>query len=195
MNKKRIIMAAGLITVATLSMGAFSYFTDYHSKELSTKAGTLETTVTGDTKDLTDGRNILSPGDSNPFQFTVNNTGSKSADVKAVITVTAQKAFTEADHEYKITDKTGTELTGILSSDKKTITYTADDIVLKGSVENTTSDGTASNHLFDYKFAMDEDAGNVWQGADVKVNFEVFAKQHRNTSNLGNSWTQIVEKN
>lgn len=41
---------------------------------------------------------------------------------------------------------------------------------------------------------MDEDAKNIWQGSDVIVKIEVFAKQHRNTDSLGEDWINIVEK-
>lgn len=139
----------------------------------------------------------MNPGDSNPLTFTVNNTGEKSMDIKAVMTVKAPQAFTEADHEYKITTPEGTELNGVLSEDKQTITYTIDDVALAGSIENDadTDGSTETSHKYDYKFAMDEDAKNSWQGVTSDVKIEVFAKQHRNTSGLGSDWTNIVEKN
>lgn len=194
-NKKRVTRGmAVVVAVSALSFGAFSYFTDYAQSNVTATAGTLTVTATNVTNDLTDGLTILNPGDSNPFQFTINNTGSKSADIKAVITVTAKQAFTAEDHEYKITDKTGNELKGVLSTDKKSITYTIDDVVLNGSVE-TESGVTKTSHVYDYQFVMDQDAKNIWQGAEVDVKMEAFAKQHRNTSGLGNDWTSIVEKN
>lgn len=152
--------------------------------------------ISDDTTDLTNGLTIINPGDSNPLEFTVSNTGEKSIDVKAVMTVKAPQAFTEADHEYKITDTDGTELEGVLSEDKQTITYTIDDVALAGSVENDEEkDGsTETSHVYEYKFAMDEDAKNAWQDTTANVKIEVFAKQHRNTSGLGTDWVSVVEK-
>lgn len=194
-NKKGVVrVAAGFATILVLSMGAFSYFTNYQTKQLAARAGTLTTTITGETEDLTNGLTILNPGDANPLCFTVNNTGSKSADIKAVMTVKSELPLTENAHEYKITDKSGTELSGVLSEDKTVLVYTVDDVVLQGSVECGESDGNISSCQYDYRFVMDKNAKNIWQGSEVEVKIETFAKQHRNTSSLGNDWTEIVEK-
>ena len=197
-NKKRIITlgAAAVTTIAVLG-GTFAYFTGYDSKDLTAKAGTLTVELTDATEDLTNGLTVINPGDANPLTFTVSNTGEKSMDVKAVMKVSAPQAFTESAHEFKITDDKGTELTGVLSDDKQSITYTVTDLTLAGSVENdSTLDGTTdTSHKFDYKFAMDSGAKNAWQDVTGTVKIEVYAKQHRNTSSLGNDWVSIVEKN
>lgn len=197
-NKKRIITlgAAAVTTIAVLG-GTFAYFTGYDSKDLTAKAGTLTVELTDATEDLTNGLTVINPGDANPLTFTVSNTGEKSMDVKAVMKVSAPQAFTESAHEFKITDDKGTELTGVLSDDKQSITYTVTDLTLAGSVENdSTLDGTTdTSHKFDYKFAMDSGAKNAWQDVTGTVKIEVYAKQHRNTSSLGSDWVSIVEKN
>ena len=137
LNKKRIAaLGATVLATGAVVGGTLAYFTDYDSKDLAAKAGTVSMDISDDTTDLTNGLTIINPGDSNPLEFTVSNTGEKSIDVKAVMTVKAPQAFTEADHEYKITDTDGTELEGVLSEDKQTITYTIDDVALAGSVEN-----------------------------------------------------------
>ena len=196
---KRQVVTAGAAALAAVGVlgGTLAYFTDYDSKDLSVKAGTLKMEIADATTDLTNGLTIINPGDSNPLTFTVNNTGEKSMDIKAVMTVKAPQAFTEDDHEYKITTPEGTELNGVLSEDKQTITYTIDDVALAGSVEADQSlDGsTETSHKYDYKFAMDEDAKNNWQDVTSDVKIEVFAKQHRNTDGLGSDWVNIVEKN
>ena len=195
---KRQVVTAGAAALAAVGVmgGTLAFFTDYDSRDLTAKAGTATVEITDATTDLTDGLTIMNPGDSNPLTFTVNNTGEKSMDIKAVMTVKAPQAFTEADHEYKITTPEGTELNGVLSEDKQTITYTIDDVALAGSIENDadTDGSTETSHVYDYKFAMDEDAKNNWQGVTSDVKIEVFAKQHRNTSGLGSDWTNIVEK-
>ena len=197
-NKRNKAVRAGAVVLATAALvgGAFSYFTDYESRDLQAKAGTLTMELANVTTDLTNGLTIVNPGDSNPFDFTVNNTGEKSMDVKAVIKVTAPIAMTDADHEFKITTPEGEELKGVLSEDKKSITYTIDDVALAGSVEkDMDKDGaTTTSHAYKYKFVMDENAKNAWQNQQADVKLEVFAKQHRNTAGLGTGWTSIVEK-
>lgn len=196
-NKKRIItLGAAAVTAVAVLGGTFAYFTGYDSKDLTAKAGTLTVELTDATEDLTNGLTVINPGDANPLTFTVSNTGEKSMDVKAVMKVSATQAFTESAHEFKITDDKGAELTGVLSDDKQTITYDVTDITLAGSVENdSTLDGTTdTSHKYDYKFAMDSGAKNAWQGITGTVKIEVYAKQHRNTSSLGNDWVSVVEK-
>lgn len=194
-NKKRLVRSgAAVAIVGSVLIGAFAYFTDYDSRELTAKAGNLSIDISKDTTDLTNGLGIVNPGDSNPLTFTVTNTGEKSVDIKAVMTVSAPQAFSD-DHEYKITAIDGTELTGVLSTDKKSIVYTVADVALVGSVEDdTTLDGTESSHVYDYKFVFDEDVDNTWQDVEGTVEVEVFAKQHRNTDGLGNDWVSIVDK-
>lgn len=117
MRNKQRVATMGLAVAASVAVlgGAFAYFTDYESKDLSARAGTLTMNITEATEDLSNGLTIINPGDSNPLKFTVNNTGEKSMDVKAVLTVSAPQAFTDDDHEYKITTKDGQELNGVLS--------------------------------------------------------------------------------
>ena len=197
LNKKKIAaLGATVLATGAVVGGTLAYFTDYDFKDLSAKAGTVSMDISDDTTDLTNGLTIINPGDSNPLEFTVSTTGEKSIEVKAVMPVKAPQAFTEADHEYKITDTDGTELEGVLSEDKQTITYTIDDVALAGSVENDEEkDGsTETSHAYEYKFAMDEDAKNAWQDTTANVKIEVFAKQHRNTSGLGTDWVSVVEK-
>lgn len=101
MRNKQRVATMGLAVVASVAVlgGAFAYFTDYESKDLSARAGTLTMNITEATEDLSNGLTIINPGDSNPLKFTVNNTGEKSMDVKAVLTVSAPQAFTDDDHE------------------------------------------------------------------------------------------------
>lgn len=191
-NKKRVVRGTAVaLCVSALGFGAMSYFTDYTSRDLHAKAGTLTMDIPNATSDLTNGLTIINPGDSNPLDFTVRNTGEKSMDVKAVITVTAPIAFNEKDHEFKVTTPAGAEL-GVtelsttapeISTDKKTLTYTIKDVALAGSIEKDmkTDGATENTKAYNYKFVMDEDAKNAWQGKQADVKIEVYAKQHRNT--------------
>ncbi len=173
LNKKRIVAlgATAMASVAVLG-GTLAYFTDYEFKDLSAKAGTVSMDISDDTTDLTNGLGIINPGDSNTADIhrIQYGRGEKSMDIKAVMTVKAPQAFTEGDHEYKITDAEGTELEGVLSEDKQTITYTIDDVALAGSVENDeeTDGSTETSHVYDYKFAMDEDCEECMAGYNCK---------------------------
>lgn len=157
-------------------------------------AGTMTIYMKDVTQDLTDGLTIMNPGDSNDLRFTIDNTGSKSSDVKVMITLTANQAMTAANHEYMITDNAGKELKGVLSTDKRTIVYTIGDVVLDGTVEKDAV-SPAMSYIYDYRFAMNQNASNSRQGKGASVTIEAFAKQHRNTASLDASdWTAIVEK-
>ena len=190
-TKKALMNALSLAIIATMLVGAFSYFTDYKSKTLTAKAGNLSLELTNATEDLTNGLTILNPGDSNELNFTAKNAGEKSMDVKAIITVTSDLAMNTSDPQYKVTSN-GTALSGSLSDDKKTMTYTIDDVILSGSIEKETDAETS--HQYQYAFEMDADADNNWQDSNVSVTIDLYAKQHRNTSELGTDWTAIVEK-
>lgn len=193
-NTMRVRLAVLGVTVIALTGGAFSYFTDYAEQDMRAVAGTMTINMKDVTRDLTDGLSIMNPGDSNDLRFTIDNTGSKSSDVKVVLTLTADQAMSTANHEYMITDNAGKELKGVLSADKRTIVYTIDDVILDGSVEKDAS-LPATSHEYDYQFAMNAGAANSWQGKGASITIEAFAKQHRNTSALNSAdWTSIVEK-
>ena len=193
MNKQKVIrLTAVAVATVTVLAGAFAYYTDYVSTTLSAVSSSLSIEMSEATEDLTNGLKVIDPGVSNDLSFTINNTGSKSADIKAVITVASEKAMS-SDHEYKVTDNNGIELTGELSADGKTLVYTVDDVTINGSAEKETGITTTA-HTYDYQFEMDADASNDWQNIKANVTIEVYAKQHRNTEGLGSDWTSIVEK-
>lgn len=194
---RRIIsLVAAIAILATMGLGAFSYFTDYATSSKTANAGTLKIELSDITEDLTNGLTIMNPGDSNPLSFKVTNVAEKSVDVKAVLTITTKDKngnsldMSESDHEYKITDLEGTELQGVLANN--IITYTVDDVTLNGSIEK--EDGVnANNHTYNYMFSMDSKARNAWQGSVATLKIDIFAKQHRNTESVGENWTDMVE--
>ncbi len=58
----RLLLATmGLAVVASVAVlgGAFAYFTDYESKDLSARAGTLTMNITEATEDLSNGLTII----------------------------------------------------------------------------------------------------------------------------------------
>lgn len=191
-NKKKVVRGASVaLCVAALGMGAMSYFTDYKSQEMSAKAGNLHIDLTMDKSDLNGGLTIINPGDKNPLEFTVSNTGEKSVDVKHVVTITTDMAMTngQADQEFKLVASDGTDLKAspdalkIEGEGSNTVIYTFADFPLAGSIEkDAVTDGTTTaTKKLAYKFAMDEDAQNAWQGKTPTVKVETYAKQHRNT--------------
>ena len=204
-NSKRIISIVAIIAIAlTMAFGAFSYFTDYATATVESKAGTLDILLTEDI-DLDDDIDILNPGDTAPVDFTVTNEGEKSADIMTVITVWATDAggneldMTDAnldgvaddpdvidDHVYRIIGANGDELAYTVEGNKVIYTIGGDGnanngaVTLNGTIEE--EDGVAvTSYTYEYDFEMDADALNAWQATNVHVKVEVFAKQHRNT--------------
>lgn len=202
-NKKKVVRGASVaLCVAALGMGAMSYFTDYKTETMSAKAGKLGISLTMDKNDLNGGLTIINPGDKNPLEFTVTNTGEKSVDVKHVVTITADTAMTsgQADQEFKLVTEAGADLAAeentltIKGEGTKEVVYTFADFPLAGSIEkDTAKDGTdVATKKLKYKFAMDEDAQNAWQGKTPSVKVETYAKQHRNTQDQ-TEWQKMGE--
>lgn len=184
-NMKKIVsMVAAIAIIATVGLGAFSYFTDYASKDVSAEAGTLSITLTNVTEDLTDGLDILNPGDSNPVEFTITNTGSKSADIRAVVTIDSSVAMTDGAYEYTLGNA---GVAPVASNENKTLTYTIDLDTLQGSKETEATDGVAGPKDYAYTLDFAKAAGNKFQDSDVEVTIEIYAKQHRNTTE--SDWT------
>ena len=65
--KRSQVVTAGAAALATVGIlgGTLAYFTDYDSKDLSAKAGTLKMEIADATTDLTNGLTVINPGDSN----------------------------------------------------------------------------------------------------------------------------------
>lgn len=134
---------------------------------------------------------IVNPGDSGVLQFSLKNTGSKSIDTAAIVTVTSDVPFTEAAPEYSI-PALGTPA---ISDDKMTLTYgTAQDPivldVINGSVE-TEDAGLSVNdeHYYAYNVDFARTAANAFMDANFTVKVDTYAKQHRNTFTA--DWAQI----
>lgn len=166
-----------------------------------------------------DGKNILNPGDIRDVSFSVTNVGNKSMDVKETITLyvydsvgqalnvsgdaTTQSevdlyakddvtAYTVADG-YTLAD--GAAPVTVKTINNNVITYKPDMYTLKSSstfTEQEIEDSiTVDTHTTDLKLVFDKASANAYQGAVVKMDVLVEAKQHRNTSAYDTDWTEL----
>lgn len=200
--KKRItkILAAGM--ALALMVGTFAFFTDRETHNAGATAGNIDLVftdvsskdankVTGQTNtdDLvwTDNKitrdgDIMNPGDTFDMGYKLTNNGSKSIDVRQQLTLTSSVALTADAEEYTL--KCGNmTIKPSVSEDKKTITYSFDDIILNGTVE-TEATGVAQAEGQDYDLYLDfaKAAANKFMGSTVEVTLDIMAKQHRNTT-------------
>lgn len=200
--KKRMtkILAAGM--ALALMVGTFAFFTDRETHNAGATAGNIDLVFTDvsskdankvdgqtNTDDLvwTDNKitkdgDIMNPGDTFDMGYKLTNTGSKSIDVRQQLTLVSSVAMTDAAEEYTL--KCGNmTITPNVSEDKKTITYSFDDIILNGTVE-TEATGVAQAEGQDYDLYLDfaKAAANKFMGSTVSVKLDVMAKQHRNTT-------------
>lgn len=200
--KKRMtkILAAGM--ALALMVGTFAFFTDRETHNASATAGNIDLVFTDvsskdankvdgqtNTDDLvwTDNKitkdgDIMNPGDKFDMGYKLTNTGSKSIDVRQQLTLVSSVAMTDAAEEYTL--KCGNmTITPKVSEDKKTITYSFDDIILNGTVE-TEATGVAQAEGQDYDLYLDfaKAAANKFMDSTVSVKLDVMAKQHRNTT-------------
>lgn len=208
-SKKLVALCSAIVLAVTAITGVMAYFTDYETQSVDAKAGTLGVKLEQNI-DITNGLDIVNPGDVAPFDFTVTNTDEKSADVYAVVTVTGKPragVTASTDSPYKLLangsavnfDATTAEVTTVEKDGKYTYIYTLPvnaDVAggLIGSVEkDATKDGTVNAVTYEYEIGMDKAAINEWQDSTVDVKIEVFAKQHRNTSDWMSTATIIAD--
>ena len=190
--KKRIakILAAGM--ALCLMVGTFAFFTDRETHNAGATAGNIDLVFTDvsskdahkeATQQITnDTEAIMNPGDKFDMGYKLTNTGSKSIDVRQQLTLVSSVAMTDAAEEYTL--KCGNmTITPNVSEDKKTITYSFDDIILNGTVE-TEATGVAQAEGQDYDLYLDfaKAAANKFMGSTVEVTLDIMAKQHRNTT-------------
>lgn len=200
--KKRMtkILAAGM--ALALMVGTFAFFTDRETHNAGATAGNIDLVFTDvsskdankvagqtNTDDLvwTDNKitkdgDIMNPGDTFDMGYKLTNNGSKSIDVRQQLTLTSSVALTADAEEYTL--KCGNvTITPNVSEDKKTITYSFDDIILNGTVE-TEATGVAQAEGQDYDLYLDfaKAAANKFMDSTVSVKLDVMAKQHRNTT-------------
>lgn len=204
--KKRITKILAGAMALCLMVGTFAFFTDKESQQTKATAGNInlvftdaslakehkQTTQTN-TRDnvwtshkITADDNIMNPGDTFDLGYKLSNTGSKSIDVKQILTVTSDVAMTEDAEEYTLTIA-GETITPTKNENNTVLTYNLADIVLSGSVEE---DGTAIDKDYDVSLNFDLAAKNDFMNKGVAVDLQVYAKQHRNAPDAG--WAQVA---
>lgn len=198
--KKIISMVAAVAIIATVGLGAFSYFTDYATSTDKAVAGTFDIDLAHNI-DLDGALDILNPGDVHAFDFTVSNEAQKSADIYAIVTVTGTPASgvtAVTPSPYKllangsdVNFEDTAEVTTV-AKNGNTYVYTLPVNQLSGSKE--TIDGKEASYKYEYEIGMDFDALNEWEGSEVDVKIEIFAKQHENTAAVAqDAWKAQVE--
>lgn len=221
--KQRI--AAGLVVAGVVSaVGSFALFTDHAQSHAEMTAGTLDLTLTqswvADNAAVAD---EYAPGDILNLDYTLQNTGSLSTDIRETFVITADKAIdgifdiyaaedveqNSATHMFApkagknpLSVRTTGTFTGTDGKTYYTITYEVPELTVDGSVE--TGDATASTagskiagavKTGDYVLLFDEDAANDVQGTNLTLEYIAQGLQHRNTGN--DTWADakvITEK-
>lgn len=153
-KKRSVRLVAALLAIVMVIGGTFAFFTDSASINKSGNAGTVdvELDATGINLLDEDGKLILNPGDGRDVDFTVNNKGNKSVDIRTIITLTSSVGMAkdgQAEYEiYKLGDvefvdgkgympKEGAQPLQVrsISEDGRTIVYQTPIYILNGNEE------------------------------------------------------------
>lgn len=209
--KKIMALVLAIATVAALAVGTFAFFTDRVQAKAEATAGTLKLALT----DITTGSNAdgMKPGTGCTVNFTLSNTGNKSADVKEVLVLRSAKkmtvgAATEFDlynasdvtltADGKATIKAGASpvATREVAADGMSITYTIDEFILNGTGTGAETETGATvkgtSKASAYVLVFKTSAGNDFQNTSVTLHYLAQAKQHRNTDNA--TWATIMNE-
>ena len=219
-SKRAISFMLVMAMLMTLLVGTTAWFTDRVSTSASGTAGTVTINLDDSGINLKDsaGKDILNPGDMRNVSYVVSNTGNKSVDIKETIYLSAYDKLgqalnlsdTQSEFEiYNASDVSFVDNRGYLPNDgaeplqvkslsENVITYEIPVYALNGSTNFDDSnreiedDITTDKHSSDYVLVFKNLAGNAFQGAVLKLDLMVEAKQHRNTENV--LWTEVATK-
>lgn len=206
--KKILALVLALATVAALAVGTFAFFTDRIQAQATATAGTLKLALT----DIATGTNpdSMKPGTGCTVNFTLSNTGNKSADVKEVLVLQSDVAMTSGKEEFdlykasdvtlsadgKYTLKTGAQPVADrqVADNGKSITYTIPEFILNGSGKDaeTESGAVGVSKASAYVLVFKSTAGNSFQDTGVTLHYLAQAKQHRNTNS--DTWTTVMDQ-
>lgn len=219
-SKRAISFMLVMAMLMTLLVGTTAWFTDRVSTSASGTAGTVTINLDDSGINLkdSDGKDILNPGDMRNVSYVVSNTGNKSVDIKETIYLSAYDKLgqalnlsdTQSEFEiYNASDVSFVDNRGYLPNDgaeplqvkslsENVITYEIPVYALNGSTNFDDSnreiedDITTDKHSSDYVLVFKNLAGNAFQGAVLKLDLMVEAKQHRNTENV--LWTEVATR-
>lgn len=218
--------AAALVGVLALgTAGSLAFFTDRASGTATATAGTLDLELTqtwvadNDHYDLAakgagqDGRiDAMLPGYIMDMDYTLNNAGNKSMDVRETFVITCEeKTFNTTAPEFLIYNADDVELDAATGAYKVkdgavAIPYTAEankitvkpvQFVLNGSggpeAEIEAEANGKSQYTGNYVMLFKADAENSWVGEKLTVSYLAEAKQHRNTGGIDSGvWTEMA---
>jgi len=206
--KKPLALVLVAITVLSLCVGAFAYFTDRVTGNVSATAGTLELKLSSFTASKT---KDFKPGEAITLSYDLTNIGNKSADVREmiVITVTDSKGNAVSLNAnspefalYKASDVTINASTGAftikgspnttVNGNKITYDGASDEFILNGNVNDAareTETGGKDKHDGEYVLVFSASAGNKFQNLTLTIDYEAQAKQHRNTGD--STWAVV----
>lgn len=217
-NSRRVVSFMLVIAMLmTLLVGTTAWFTDRVSTTTNGTAGTVTINVNDTGINLKDqlGKDILNPGDLRKVNYTVTNTGNKSVDIKETIYLSAYDKLgqklnlsdTQSEFElYKASDviffdnrgwipKENTEPLQVKSLNENIITYDIPTYTLNGStnfedinreIEDSIDTDFKTN---DFVLIFKALSNNTFQGAVLKLDLIVEAKQHRNTESV--LWSEV----
>lgn len=200
----------GAITALCLTVGSLAVFTDRFQAQTTAKAGTLDITLTESwANDNAALAQAFKPGTALKLQYSLDNVGNMSADVRETFVLTFDKALSTTNREFdlypanavtvdaqgnvtKITGTAMTPTTGTYQQDGKTyytLTYSPAQYTLNG--DKTHVDGTVAGaedvHSATYYAVFNSNVGNDFQGVGVTVDYMAQALQHENTG--ADTWT------
>lgn len=205
-NKKKAILAGSLAGLMALG-GTVAFFTDRVETDANATAGTVDLSLVESWEDVAN----FNPGDKADLNYTINNDGNKSVDVRERIVVHSSVAMNtggQAEFEvYKASDvepdgngaykpKSGAQpitagVDRIVADDNQSITYEIAEYTLNGTGNAAeVEDGISkTSHASEYVLVFKDSASNAFQGADVTVDLVTEAKQHRNTGD--DTWAVV----
>ena len=189
MKKNKILLKilAAAISCLLISTASFAYFTDRASTSATGVAGTLSIEVNS----MIEGKEIIIPGKIYNVSPIIKNTGSKSSDIRLVYEFNTNTYYPDEQITMYYNGKQLTDTEGVIDNISYRIENNAwskiyyFETTLNGSIEKEES-------IF-----VDEFTENIELTLDkeslysdyIELNFQAFAKQHRNTSE--NSWELI----
>ena len=188
MKKNKILLKilAAAISCLLISTASFAYFTDRASTSATGVAGTLSMEVDS----ILGGKEILYEGKTYNISPFIRNTGSKSADIRLVyrFNTDSPNAYDSIMIFYQGMPLTDTEggFDGIhykIERNNGFLTYYIE-TTLNGSLE---TEPDAASTEFNKEFSLQ--INNLEGASFFDLEFQAFAKQHRNTSE--NSWELI----
>lgn len=211
-NKRKFIgLIAGVMSISILLTMSFAFFSDRDFVNLVMPTSQFDIYL--DTSNIIiadiNGTVFFTPGDIRKLNYSVNNVGQASADIRETLKITippnltfAGNATTQSEFDiYSFSDvevvngsyvpKTGTTPIPVKSIKSNVITYSLPEYVLSGGNKNVNVEietGKAATETHDYVLLFNKSAGNELQMKNINCDILVEAKQHRNTNG---SWLEI----